>query len=113
MATKTTEELVTQALANLGVLEAGQSPSDEDASTVENYVPATLASLSAEGIVSIDDADAISLEFFLPVAVLLAQDCAHEFGQPVDDKAKASATLRLRVMTRGQPTGEQQTTDYF
>lgn len=113
MTAKTTEELVAQALANLGVLEAGQAPSDEDASTVENYVPATLASLSAKGIVSVDDEDAISLEFFLPIAVLLAQDCAHEFGQPVDEKAKARAELDLRIMTRGQPTGEQQTTDYF
>lgn len=119
MATKTRVDLVTKALANLGVTEAGQPPSFEDASTVDGYVETTLATISAKGIVTIGDDNAIPMEFFQPLAVLLAQDCAHEFGlpgvptSPQNPNPVMKAETDLRIMNRGQPTGERLQAEYF
>lgn len=119
MATKTRAELVQQALADLGVIEAGQASSSEDAETVDGYVDTSLAVLSAKGIVTVGDPDTIPLEFFLPVAILLAQDVAHEFGlpgvptTPINPNPVLKAETDLRVMNRGQPTREPLTSSYF
>jgi hypothetical protein len=119
MATKTRAELGVKALGNLGIIESGQSPSSEDAETVDGYVESLIDSISARGIVTIGDYDAIPGEFFLPIAVLLADAAANDFGLPGVPATQSNpnpvgkAERDLRVMNRGQPTGEPQTTEYF
>src|SRR6185312_15598582 len=105
-------DLINQALANLGVLAAGQTADTEDFDAVNDHVEQTLAGLDADEIVTITDDDAIPNEWFQPISVILADDAAMEFGLPgvppatkgVDPVEEARALLRTR--TRGKPTGD-------
>ena len=117
--TKTRNELVTQALSNLGVLAAGQTPSTEDFESVDGHVDQTIEALEADEIITVDDLSAIPSEWFQPLSVILADDAAMEFGLPgvppspgnPNPVAAAQATLRTRV--RGRPTGQPLRIDYF
>lgn len=111
--TKTRADLVNQALANLGVLAAGQSPADEDFEAVDDHVDATLAQLSARGIVSVGDDNQIPIEWFNPLAVLLASEAGDQFGSELDQNAVLRAETKLREMTYGRPTGERVIEEYF
>lgn len=117
--TKTRSDLVNQALRNLEVIGAGQAPSAEDYTAVDAHVDATLAQLAARDIVTVGDADEIPVEWFQPLAVLLANDAAMEFGlSGVPQSASATnpvlaAESLLREMTYSRPTGEPLEIDYF
>jgi hypothetical protein len=119
MATKTRNDLVNQALTNLGVLASGQTASSEDFDAVDNHVDTTLAELDAEDIVTIDDDDEIPAEWFEPIAVLVADNAALAFGLPGVPASPSSpdpvgaAKDKLRVRTRGKPTGQPLRIDYF
>lgn len=110
--TKTRRDLVIEALANLGVLAAGQTPADEDFEAMDGHVDQCLAQLSALDIVNVGDADEIPVEWFASLAICLANDAAMDFGQP-GVKAIGDAEAKLREMTRGKPTYAQLTPDYF
>ena len=117
--TKTRNELVLQALANLGALPAGQTPSAEDFESVDGHVDQTIEALEADEVVTVDNVDAIPTEWFQPLSVILADDAAMEFGLPgvppspgnPNPVETAIATLRTRV--RGRPTGQPLRIDYF
>jgi hypothetical protein len=119
MATRTRSDLVNQALANLGVLAAGQTPETEDFDSVDGHVDGVIASLSAREIVTVDDDEAIPGEWFAPLAILLANDAAMEFGLPGVPAAPGnpspvlSAENSLRLMVRGRPTHERLRVEYF
>ena len=113
MANKTRSDLVNQALANLGVLAAGQTPSAEDFQAVDNHVDQTVESLNARDVLYIADPDDIPPEWFQPLAVCLADDAAPEFGQPMNPQAVMMAEDKLRLIVRGKPTGEVLETDYY
>lgn len=119
MATKTRNDLVLQALANLGVLAAGQTPATEDFDTVDEHVDQVIASLDERGIITVDDVEAIPASWFGPLAVILADDAAPEFGLPGMPPSASSrdpvanAADLLRQMVRGKPTGEPMRGDYF
>jgi hypothetical protein len=113
MTTKTRADLVAKALANLGAIGSGQTPSDEDASTVDDHVDDALAILSAKGIVSIDDDEAIPVELFGPLADWLAEDAAPDFGRPTSAAAKMNAESEIRKVVYARPTREPLTTEYF
>lgn len=119
MATKTRSDLVTQALADLQVLAAGQTPSTEDFESVDGHVDGTIASLSAREIVTVDDDEAIPAEWFSALAILLADDAAIEFGlsgvpaSPSNPNPVLAAETRLRQMVRGRPTRERLKVEYF
>ena len=72
MATKTLIELQTEALGILTGLDPNQDPQPEDLATIGVYVDPLIAQLSKDGIVYIDDTNAIAQEYFLPLARLLA-----------------------------------------
>jgi Tfp pilus assembly protein PilW len=114
MATKTRNDLVNQALRNLGVLAAGQTADAEDFQAADGHVDQVIASLSARDIVTVDDDD-----WFDPLAVLVADDAAMEFGLPgvpassSDPNPVLDAENRLRLMVRGRPTYEPLKVDYF
>jgi hypothetical protein len=119
MATKTRNDLVNQALRNLGVLAAGQTADAEDFQAADGHIDQVIASLSARDIVTVDDDDAIPAEWFDPLAVLVADDAAMEFGlagvpaSPGAANPVLSAENSLRLMVRGRPTYEPLKVNYF
>ena len=119
MATKSRNDLVYQALANLGVLAAGQTPSREDYDTVDGHIDQALASLDARDILTVDDDNAIPAEWFSALSVIIADDASMEFGLagvPASSSSKdpvGDAENDLRLMVRGKPTGEVQRTEYY
>lgn len=113
MTTKTRADLVARALATLVNLPAGQTPSSEDFSTVDAHVDSVLATLSSKGVVTINNADAIEIEVFGPLANWLIEDCASEFGGMADPRAMLSAEAEIRKVVYGRPTRETLQVDYY
>lgn len=118
MANKTRNDLVNQALSNLGVLAAGQTASTEDFETVDDHVDQVIAGLDADDIVTVF-ADEIPIELFAEIAAILADDAAPEFGMPGmppapgGQPAADAAKEKIRTRIRGRPTGEPLRTEYF
>lgn len=112
-ATKTRADLVAQALANLNALEAGQEPSAEDASAVDDHVDGMLAYLASEGAAYIGDDDAIPAAMLGPLADYLAEDAAPEFGRPTNPATMELALRRMRIINRALPLYTPLQTDYF
>lgn len=117
--TRTRNDLVNEALANLGILAAGQNAAAEDFEAVDGKVDALVAWLEAVDIIDIDDIDAIPPEWFSPLAVLLADEAALEFGLPGvphpqgEADPRAVAIDKLRLTTYGRPTYERLKQEYF
>lgn len=113
MATHTRQELVTQALYDLGVAYPGQAASDADSADVDKFVDGMLAQLSRRGVVYVGDVDAIEDEFFRPLALLLANEAKVEFGTPIPADDVLLAENRLRQMTYSRPTREVLQSEYY
>lgn len=111
--TKSRAELVTQALSNLGVLQAGQTPADEDASAVDGHIDGVFSRLAAKGVVTLQDYDAIPIAWFNTLAELVADDAQSEFGGKSDPQKVLIAETDLRIMARVKPTRAPLQTDYF
>ena len=123
--TRTRRDLVNAALANLGILAAGQTADAEDFEAVDDKVEGLIAWLEATEILDLEDVEAIPQEFFNPVAVLLANDAALEFGLPGIPAAQTTPAVAgtptpvqkaiddIRLVTYGRPTYERQKTEYF
>lgn len=117
--TRTRNDLVNQALANLGVLAAGQPASAEDFEAVDNMVEPMFAWLEATENITIDNIDQIPPEWFNNLAVLLADDAALMFGLPgmppsqSEPQPVRNALDNLKLVTYGRPTYEPQKTEYF
>jgi hypothetical protein len=117
--TKTQTDLVNQGLRVLGILAAGQAADPEDFDAMLDYVGPLVAELDVRRVVTVDDVEAIPEEWFFPLAVLLGDRAAREFGlQGVpptssDPNPVLTAETRLRQCVYGQPTGQSQRADYF
>lgn len=111
--TKTRADLVNQALANLGVLAAGQTADTEDYDSVDSHVDQMFASLEARDIASIDDENEIPAEWFPSLSTLLADDAAAEFGGQSNPGMVLQAENTLRNINRGKPTYRPLRVDYF
>jgi hypothetical protein len=114
---RTRGDLVLEALANLGVLQAGQTPADEDVSFVDVKVETVLADLMAREIVYVPDPDTIPQTIFGKLADILADSCKTKFGVSSEDAtklegARIQAELDLRVIMRGRPTYEVLAVDF-
>lgn len=117
MATKTRTDLVNKALSIL-IPAAGQNPSAEDYQAMDSYVDPLVAELEQRQIVTVDDTSAIPAEWFLPLAILLANDASMEFGAPVtatpsNPDPVGNAIMRLREVQYSRPTGEPMRGEYF
>lgn len=118
-ATRTRNDLVNEALANLGILAAGQTAAAEDFEAVDGKVDALVAWLEAVDIIDIDDIDAIPPEWFGPLAVLLADEAALMFGLPGIPSSQSNpqpvqaAIDKLRLTSYGRPTYERLKQEYF
>jgi hypothetical protein len=130
---RTQDDLIKEALANLGVLSAGQPTDPEDYAYVLIKVDATMRKLAALEIANVADANNIPGAWFSDLADILAGECAGKFGATQDDKADlinrglggatgpagpvpvggGSAAKSLKQQMRGRPTGEVMQVEYF
>lgn len=126
---RTSRDLVNEALANLGVLAAGQPVDPEDYAYVNEKLDSILRKLAALEIVYVPDADNIPGAFFSDLADIVAGECATKFGSTPDDYVKlvnrglggaggvpvgaGTAAQSLKIMNRGRPTGEVLRTESF
>lgn len=126
---RTTNDLVTEVLANLGVLSAGQPVDPEDYSYVSEKLDSIFRKIAGLEIVYVADANNIPGAWFSDLADIVAGECATKFGATPDDYVKlvnrglggvngidvgqGAAAKSLRAMMRGRPTGEVVRSDFF
>jgi hypothetical protein len=119
---RSSSDLVTEALANLGVLSAGQQIDVEDFSYVNEKLDVIYRKLAGLEIVFVSDPDNIPGSWFADLADIVAGECASKFGlvgQEFIDKVNrglggaggveigaGTAAKSLKIMTRGRPTYE-------
>jgi hypothetical protein len=110
---KTRDQLINRALKSLGIIEAGEAPAAEDYSTVDDMIDPLLAQLAVDSIVYIGDSDEIPLEYYEPLARLLANNCGPDFGSAINQDAKIRDEQLLRRLSSQRPTYEVLKTEYF
>ncbi len=111
--TKTRIDLIERAATELGKLVAGQNIEDEDRETIDNLVDPLIQQLAIDGVVYVDDSEGIRVEYFLPLARLLANEAAPSFGQAKNPTVQASEESYLRRLTAMRPPYEPLRVDYF
>jgi len=116
--TKTRRDLVLRTLDVLGVSAVGQSPAAEDIAAVDAQVDAVFATLAGTEVVYVADADEIPVEWFNPLADILAFSLCIDFGIGDTEKSEiaakyAQAKADLRFMNRGTVTYEPVRAEYF
>lgn len=126
---RTSADLITESLANLGVLAAGQAVDPEDYQYVEEKLDSILRKLAALEICYVPDPENIPGAWFSDLADIIAGECATKFGSTPDDYVKlinrglggaagiqvgaGSAAQSLKIMMRGRATGEILVTESF
>lgn len=110
---KNRDQLIQRALKNLGIIEPGEAPSPEDYATMDDLIDPLVAQLAADRIVSIQDIDAIELQYYEPVARLLANMAGPDFGSPINDQARLTDEATLRRFTASAATYQPVKTLYF
>ena len=110
---KTKADFVAKALSNLGVLAAGQAVTAEDSDAMGALVTPVLEELSGEGVVTVPDQEAIDDNIFLPLARILAEKAAPEYGRESNEQVIMLAKVQIYKVTYGRPTGEVLEVDYF
>lgn len=78
---KTRADLINRALRNLGALPDGQVAEVQDYNSVDALVDPTIEDLIARDVTYVEDVDAIEEKVFMPLGLILAWNCAAEFGQ--------------------------------
>lgn len=110
---KTREQLRNKAYDIIVGGDAGQTPSSEDASAIDGYIDPVIAELGNENVVYISDTDEIEDEFFIPLAKLVANAAADEFGSQSNPQVQLLYTNRLRVLNRQTPGYGPQIVEFF
>jgi hypothetical protein len=126
---RSSADLVTEALANLGVLAAGQPIDVEDFNYVQEKLDAIYRKLAGLEIVYVSDPDNLPGAWFADLADIVAGECASKFGlvgQEFADKVNkglggvggveigaGTAAKSLKIMGRGRPTYEVQRQQSF
>jgi hypothetical protein len=122
---RTSADLVTAALGELGVLAPGQSIDVEDSSLITNNLDSIFRQLAALEICYIPDPNNIPGEWFFALAKIVAGQCGQLFGVNVEDYQKltteglgnppgtGAAAKALKEMRRGKPTYEPLRVHYY
>jgi hypothetical protein len=126
---RTSTDLITEALANLGVLAAGQPTDVEDFNYVQEKLDSIFRKIAGLEIVYVADPNNIPGAWFSDLADIVAGECATKFGATPDDYVKlvnqglggaagvevgaGAAAKSLKVITRGRPTYEVQRISTF
>lgn len=119
---RSSADLVTEALANLGVLAPGQAIDTEDFAYVNEKLDPIFRLIAALEIAYVADPGNIPGEWFAPLADIVAGECATKFGIVGDEYVKlinkglggaagvdigaGTAAKSLKIMGRGRPTYE-------
>lgn len=119
---RTSTDLVTEALSNLGVLAAGQPIDVEDFNWVNEKLHSIFREIAALEICYVPDPNNIPGAWFAALADIVAGECASKFGlvgQELADKKNlglggsgsvpigaGTAAMALKIITRGRPTYE-------
>ena len=119
---RSSADLVTEALSNLGVLAAGQPIDVEDFNWVNEKLDAIFRKLAMLEVVYVADPSNIPGAWFSDLADIVAGECASKFGlvgQEFTDKVNkglggaagveigaGTAAKSLKIGTRGRPTYE-------
>jgi hypothetical protein len=119
---RTSTDLITEALANLGVLAAGQPIDVEDFNWIQEKLDSIYRKLGALEVVYVPDPNNIPGAWFADLADIVAGECASKFGlvgQELMDKINkglggsggveigaGTAAKSLKIITRGRPTYE-------
>jgi hypothetical protein len=130
---RTQSDLINEALANLGVLSAGQITDLEDYSYVQEKLDSIVRKLAGLEVAYIPDINNIPSAFFSDLADIVAGECASKFGQAGQGLADlvnkglggatgpagpvrvggGAAAMSLKQMMRGRYTGEVLPVEYF
>jgi hypothetical protein len=121
MTTKTRQELIIEALDQLGIIVPGQAPSSTVMNKVDAIFDPVVERLAELGIYYVDDPGeigpvdgAIESSAFLALGAYLANAAAAKFNLPADTKLKAlaiEAEQDLRTLTRPASTRKFLKTD--
>jgi len=119
---RSSSDLITEALANLGVLAAGQAIDPEDFNWVNEKLDSIYRKLAGLEICYVPDPNNIPGAWFSDLADIVAGECASKFGlvgQEFMDKVNkglggvgsvdigaGTAAKSLKIMSRGKPTYE-------
>lgn len=76
---RTREDLIARVLKNLGVLAAGQAPSDEDRAEIDELIEPVCAKLLDDGVAKLNG-DEIDDAAYLPLADLVAERAMVPYG---------------------------------
>jgi hypothetical protein len=122
---RTSTDLVTEALANLQVLSAGQPVDTEDFQYVNEKLDAIFRKLAALEIVYVADANNIPGAWFADLADIVAGECTSKFGSTPEDAAAlvqkglgvppgtGAAAQSLKMQLRNRPTYETLQTEFM
>lgn len=111
--TKSREDLVNQALDNLGALPSNGAAEAEDYDAVDSAVETVMSDLASRGIWQWGDPDQIDEDAFEHLAGLLAQARADRFGKAPDEGKRLLLESRLRQLSPTFLSGQPQQVDYF
>ena len=101
---RTRDQLVDEALTNLFADGgAGQAPDAESQATVDRKVDGLFAELRARNVCNVVNDEQIPVEWFNPLAELLATECATAFGAQKSAALREDAMARLKDMARNEP----------
>lgn len=128
---RTLNDLISEALAKLGVLSSGQPVDPEDYNYVFSAYDGILRKLAGLEIVTLSSFDTTSIPgaWFMDLASIIAGEVCSKFGYTGQDRTDklneglgdgvsvpiggGAAALSLKQMTRLKPTGEPLTATYF
>lgn len=108
---KTREQLIARVLKNLGVLAAGQAPSDEDRAEIDDLIEPVCAKLLDDSIAKLNG-DEIDDAAYLPLAAIIAEAAMVPFGiagqkasdlVALADRARMDLRLAYRVYDARPP----------
>ncbi len=111
--TKSRTDIQFKVLAILTGGDVGQTPSAEDATTIDGYIDDEVDELNADGTVYISDPDQLPNELFVSFCKLVANAAADEFGGKSDEVKGQLLRNRVRVIVRPTPGYGPQQVEYF
>lgn len=98
MATYSREEFVRQVLVELGVLDATDAPTAEDAVLVGDRRDQKFEELYEEGLIPFDVGGEIPGRYFLPLVAIVSAECLTAYGRTAalpEVPAKAAQGMRM------------------
>lgn len=110
---KTRAQLKAEVGGDLGLIEPGEALSAEDDAKIDGKIDPLFAQLAVDTVVYVADTEQIELEYFLPLARLLANVCGPDFGSPINEDAQKRDEAILRRLTSTRPTYQAQQGEYF